>query len=225
MNRYWVALAATSIVATPATAATPRDGLTSAAFSARDKAAALAMIAKADEGAKAILARAPGDREAQLVRAMSLAYRAKLQRGRSEAVEAGRLFGVLATADPRDPEAQAAVGAWHIDAVTDLGGFVAGTVLGAKKATGLAALDRAVTLGGNRAMFPALAGLLRLALDPQDAKARALAEAGAKGATPTVLDQILQRNAAAVLVPLRAGNTKLAGALAKQLLPFGRLAR
>jgi hypothetical protein len=32
---------------------------------------------------------------------------------------------------------------------------------------GLAALDRSVALGGNRAMFPGLAALLRLSLNPK----------------------------------------------------------
>jgi len=72
-------------------------------------------------------------------------------------------------------------------------------------------------------MFSGLAALLRLVLDANDARARALAESAARGTTPTALDQIMQRAAAAVLVPLRAGDTRAAAALAKQLLPFGRL--
>lgn len=204
-------------------AATPRDTLAQAAFSASDKATALARIGQAKAAVDAVLARAPGDHEARLLSAMALGYRAKLNRSRGDAVEAGKLFAAIAAANPRDAEAQAAVGAWHLDAVTALGGMMAGVALGAKKAPGFAAMDRAVALGGDRAMFSGLSALMRLALDANDARARALAEAAARGTTPTALDQIMQRAAAAVLVPLRAGNTRAAATLAKQLLPFGRL--
>ncbi|WP_240499954.1 hypothetical protein [Sphingomonas montana] len=219
------ALCAIALVASPVVAASPRDILTTAAFGARDKAAALAQLAQAEAGANAALARNPGDREAQLTKAMAIGYRAKLTKSRADAVDARDRFNALAAANPRDPEAQAIVAGWNIDAVTAVGGFMAGTVLGAKKATGLAALDRSVALGGNRAMFPGLAALLRLTLDGADPKARGLAEASLRGATPTALDRMIQRSANAVLVPVRAGNAKAAQALAKQLLPFGRVAR
>jgi len=223
--RVATSVCAVVLLATPATtlAATPRDTLTQAAFSSGDKATALARIGQAKSAVDAVLARAPADREARLLSAMALGYRAKLNRSRGDAVEAGKLFAALAAANPRDPEAQAAVGAWHLDAVTALGGMMAGVALGAKKAPGFAAMDRAVALGGDRAMFSGLSALLRLALDANDAHARPLAEAAARGTTPTALDQIMQRAATAVLVPLRAGNTRAAASLAKQLLPFGRI--
>ncbi len=225
MFKQMSALCAIALVASPVVAASPRDILTTAAFGARDKAAALAQLAQAEAGANAALARNPGDREAQLTKAMAIGYRAKLTKSRADAVDARDRFNALAAANPRDPEAQAIVAGWNIDAVTAVGGFMAGTVLGAKKATGLAALDRSVALGGNRAMFPGLAALLRLTLDGADPKARGLAEASLRGATPTALDRMIQRSANAVLVPVRAGNAKAAQALAKQLLPFGRVAR
>jgi hypothetical protein len=220
---YTVCAAALLAVPAAALAATPRDTLAQAAFTPSDKGTALARIDQAKAAVDAVLARAPADREARLLSAMAIGYRAKLNRSRGEAIEAGKQFAALAAANPRDPEAQAAVGAWHLDAVTALGGMMAGVALGAKKAPGLAAMDRAVALGGDRAMFSGLSALLRLALDANDARARALAETAARGTTPTALDQIMQRAAAAVLVPLRAGDTRAASALAKQLLPFGRL--
>ena len=218
------ALCAVMLVAAPAIAATPRDILTNAAFNSRDKAGALAQVAQAEAGANAVLARTPGDREAQLTKAMAIGYRAKLTRSRGDAVDARERFTALAAANPRDAEAQAVLGAWHIDAVATLGGFMANAALGAKKATGLAALDRAVALGGNRALFSGASALLRLSLDGADPKARAQAETAVKAATPTAIDRAFQRGAAAVLVPLRAGNAKAAQTLAKQSLPFGRVA-
>lgn len=224
MLRLPIAICAAALVSTPVAAATPRETLTQAAFAVRDKAVALAHIASAEAATDAVLTRAPRDREANLVHAMAIGYRAKLSRSRADAVAAGKMFAALAAADPRDPEAQAAVGAWHLDAVSQLGGMIAGMALGAKKAAGLEAMDRAVALGGERAMFSGLAALLRLSVDARDARALRLAEAAARGSTPTPLDQVMKRAAGAVLIPLRSGDTKAAATLAKQLLPFGRLA-
>jgi hypothetical protein len=212
-------------MAVPATSATPREVLTDAAFQTRDKATALAQIGQAEAAANAILARTFENSEAKLMRAMAIGYRAKLNRNRHDALATRKMFDALAAADARNAEVQAAVGAWHIDAVTELGGFVAGAALGAKKATGLAALDRSITLGGTRAMFPGLAALLRLSLNPKDARARGLAEAASHGTTPFELDKIMQSSARAILVPLRAGDGRAAQRLAKQLLPLGRISR
>lgn len=216
-------MGAAMVIAAPALASTPRQILTEAAFQARDQATALAQVAQSEAAANAILARVPNDREASVVRAMAIGYRAKLTRNRADALAARKLFTALVAADPRDPEAEAAIGAWHLDSVAALGGLVAGMVLGAHKADGTAAMDRAVGLGGGRAMFPGLAALLRLALDPADARARVLAEEASRGSTVYPLDRLMQRSAAAVLVLLRAGDKRGAQNLAKQLLPFGRL--
>ena len=131
--------------------------------------------------------------------------------------------------DHRDPDGPCHLNvhtAGHdgLDAVAQLGGFMARTMLGAKRETGLAEMDRALRLGGNRALFPAMAALTRIQTDRGDiAAARTLAQAATTGATPTGLDRMLQRAAAAVLVPLRQNDGRGAQALAARLLPFGRL--
>ena len=219
------ALIAIPALAVPLLAATPRQILTEAAFQSRDKASALALIDEADRGAAALLARDGSNHEAALIRAMALGYRAKLTRSRRDAVAARRLFEHFAAVSPNDADAAAAIGTWHLDSVIALGGFVAGMAIGAKKATGLAMMDRAVALGGNRALFPGLAALLRLAIDPADPRGRALAETASAAKIVLPIDTIMQRNAAALLVPLRAGDRGATQALAKQLLPFGRLKR
>ncbi|WP_340315269.1 hypothetical protein [Rhizorhabdus argentea] len=220
-----LAFLAIPILAVPLPAATPRQILTEAAFQSRDRASALSLIAEADRGAAALLARDASNHEAALVRAMALGYRAKLTRSRADAMAARRLFERFAAADPRDPDAAAAIGAWHLDSVIALGGLVAGMAIGAKKSTGLAMMDRAVALGGNRALFPGLAALLRLSIDPADPRGRALAETASTAAVVVPIDRIMQRSAAALLVPLRSGDRGATQALAKQLLPFGRLKR
>ena len=206
-------------------AATPRETLLDAAFQTRDKGAALAQIDQADRAAAAALARNPDNDEAVFVRAMALGYRAKLTRNRSDALAARHRFDALATAKPRDAEAVAAIGTWHLDSVVELGGMIAGMAIGAKKATGYAMMDRAVALGGGRAMYAGLAALLRIAIDPADPRGRALAEQAAIGSVGQPIDRVFQRAGTAVLGPLRAGKPKEAQKLARQLLPFGRVAR
>ncbi|KQX20178.1 MULTISPECIES: hypothetical protein [unclassified Sphingomonas] len=221
----FVLMASLVAMASPLQAAAPRQLLAEAAFVARDKAVALGQIAEAERVAAAVLAREPGNREAAFARAMALGYKAKLARHRGEALEARRLFEALAADDPRDAEAAAAVGTWHLDSVIDLGGLVAGMAIGAKKAIGFAMTDRAVALGGNRATYAGLAALLRLAIDPDDPRGRSLAERAAAAATPQPLDRVFQRSAVAILASLKGGNDKATQKLARQLLPFGRLDR
>ena len=113
-----------------------------------------------------------------MARAMATSYRAKLTRSRADALSAKAQFEALVAKNPRDPEAQVALGAWHLEAVGSLGGLVARAALGARKDTGLDATDRAVALGGDRALFRGIAALLRLSLDPRDPLGASLAECG-----------------------------------------------
>lgn len=207
----------------PAVAASSRDLLTQAVFTARDKASALAQIAVAEASANALLARLPGDTDALLTRAMAIGYRAKLTRSRRDALEARAQFEALVARNPRDPEAQAVLGGWHIDAVAALGGLAARGVLGARKATGYAATDRAILLGGDRALFTGLAALLRLSLDPADPRGAILARQAAHGATPTLLDRMMQRRATEMLAALQRGDPRFVQTLARRMLPLGQI--
>lgn len=206
-----------------ATAASARDLLTRASFAEASEETALARIGEAQLAAAAALRRTPTDQEALLMQASALGYRAKLTGNRGEAIDARKRFEALVAHDPRNAEAQMALGAWHVGAVNRLGGFVGRTVLGAQKKVGFDALDRSVALGGNHALYPGLAALLHLELDPTDPRGRALAEVAAHAGTSTVLDRIMQRACVAVLASIRAGNEGATKALASRLLPFGRL--
>ena len=157
------------------------------------------------------------------MQAMAIGYRAKLTGNRTEAIAARRQMDSLVARFPRNPEAQAALGAWHVGVIVKLGRFVGRAAAGAQKGVGYDALDRAVALGGNRAMFSGLAGLLRLELDPDDPRGRALVETASAAPAPTAIDGFIRRAAAAVLVPLRAGRAKEAKLLADKLLPFGQI--
>lgn len=212
-------------VAAPVSAEVPngREALTQTAFFARDKASALAQIASVEAAAVATLARSPADADALMTRAMATSYRAKLTRSRADALSARDQFEAIARRNPRDAEAQAALGAWHLNAVVSLGTLMARGALGARKADGLESLDRAIALGGERALFPALEGMLQLAIDGTDAGAAALLARAAKGSTPTPLDRILQRHAVQLAAVVQGGDAKLIQALAKRLLPLGQI--
>lgn len=212
-----------ALVSAPADAESPRETLTKASFGERDKAVAITRVVAARHAAAARVKAAPDDREAVLMRATAIGYHAKLTGSRSEAIAARKAMEALIARDPRNAEANLALGAWHLGAVNKLGRMVGRAAVGAHKATGLAALERAVALGGDRAFLTGLSALLRLQIDPADARGRALAEAATRGATPTALDRIMQRAAAAVLVPLRAGDRRRTRTTASRLLPFGQL--
>lgn len=215
-------ITAAVVAAAPAAAVGPRDLLTTAAFATTDKAQALALVRQALAEADAMIAANPHDREGQLQRAFAIGYRAKLTRTPGDAKLSRRLFEALVAQNPRDAEFQMAIGGWHLDAIAD--GFITSTVLGARREAGLDGIAKAVGLGGDHAFFRAFAAMMRIRLDAKDVSvARALAEQAAAAATPTQLDRIAQRDAQALLIPLRAGDGRAAAALARKLLPFGRL--
>jgi len=206
----------------PVAAQSAREILTQASFSDSDEASALRRVTTAYAVAGSALTRKPDDREAQLMRATALGYRAKLTGNRADAIAARRQFEAMVAQNPRDAEAQLALGAWHVGAVKKLGSIVGRAAVGAQRSVGLASLDRAVALGGDRALFTGLSALLRLELDPRDPRGRALAETAARGGVTTPIDRILQRAATMILTPLRTGDTQATRKLASQLLPFGR---
>jgi len=225
IHRAFAFAAAAVIACAPAAAAeTPRDILMGAAFTVPDKATALARIDRALKLAEAALARNSKDADARLQRAMAISYRGKLTRSRADVLAARRDFEALAAANPRHAEVQLALAGWHLESVAELGGLVARTALGARKATGLQTLNRALALGGNRALFPAFASMIRIQADPADvAGARRLAETALKADASNPVDRMMQRQAAALLPALRKGDGKAAARSAKLLLPFGRV--
>jgi hypothetical protein len=204
---------------------TPRDTLTRVAFTVRDRSSALAGIATADAAATAALARTPSDRDALMVRAMASSYRAQLGHSRADALEARKMLERLVASDPRDAEAQVALGGWHIGGVAALGSMMAGMMLGAKKTLGLAAVDRGVALGGNRAMVAGVAGLLRLELDASDLRGRQLVtQAATRADCSTYADRMMQQHAQTMLGVLKGGDDTAIRKAAARLLPMGQLA-
>lgn len=223
-NGFATAFAMFSLaIAAPVLADTPRELLTVAVFDSRDVPTALVRVDRAQAAATAILQRDPGNEEAAVVQATAFGYHAKLTGSRTEVAAARKRFEALVARYPRDAEAQVALGAWHLGVVNKVGAFFGRAAVGAQKSVGFAATDRAVALGGNRALILGLAALLRLQLDPNDARGAALAAAGARGATPTPGDRIMQRACVAVVAALRQNDDKATKRLAARLLPLGQL--
>lgn len=208
----------------PAFAETPREMLTTAAFQSGDKASALALITRAIAASDKVLAARPGDHEALLQRGVAIGYRAKLTRNRADARASLGIFEALAAKDPRDAEAQMVIAGWHLDAIDQLGGFVARAALGAKAQVGETALSRAVALGSRQAFYLGLGAMMRIRQDSRNVgEARKWAEAAALAPAPTPLDALIKRSAVAMLPALRANDGKAAAAMARKLLPFGKL--
>ncbi|QBM74335.1 hypothetical protein E2E30_00155 [Sphingomonas sp. AAP5] len=212
------------LLAVPSVAAADsgRETLIQTAFVVRDRGAALSQLASVEAAAASALAKTPGDSEALLSRAMATSYRAKLTHSRTEALSAKAQFEALVAKNPRDPEALAALGAWHLSAVKALGAMVARGGLGARKAVGLEVIDRALAAGGDRALFPGIAGMLRLAIDPGDARGMALIGQAVHASAATTIDRLMQRRAAQLELVLKGGDAKLIQALANRLLPLGQ---
>jgi tetratricopeptide (TPR) repeat protein len=201
-----------------------RDILTSAAFTPSNSATALTRINQALAAADAAIKQNPADHSARLQRALAISYRGKLTRSRTDLIAARRGFEAAVAADPRNPEAHMALAGWHLGIVIELGPLVARTMMGARTATGLAALNRSLALGGDRASISSLASLQRIQIDPADvAGARRLAEIAAAASAPTAFDRAMRRQATVLVASLRGGNGRTAAATAKLLMPFGRV--
>lgn len=205
------------MLSAPAVAQDPRDLLTHAAFEDRNRDIALARV---DRVRALALARAADDQDSAVLAAIAQGYRAKLTGSRSEATAARKQFEAVATRYPRNPEAQLGLAAWHLGVINRVGRFV-GRLVGAQRGIGLAALERSVTLGGNRAMFAGLAGMMLIESNPGDKRGKSLIETASNAATPTSLDRVVQRSSTLVLGTLRRGKKKEAQVLADRLLPFG----
>jgi len=222
VRRLLAAAVAASIVAAPLAAATPREMLATAALATTNRDQAMGLVNQALAATQAQLSANPGDKEAQIQHAVAVGDHAKLTKSPGEAKQARALFEAFAAANPRDPEAQFAIACWHLDTLA--AGFLATTVLGAKKEIGLGALNRAVALSNGRPFITGFAALLRIRYDPNDTgTALQLAQMAVAGPAPTSLDRYGQKAAQTVLGPLKAGDGKSAAALARALLPFGRL--
>jgi hypothetical protein len=146
-----------------------RSVLAVAAYRTADKAHAKQLCDNAAQLADMALAKRPGYAPALLQKGISIGYIAKLERSPSLARQARKLMDQARGLAPADPLTWAALGGWHGESVATLGGFLAGTALGAKKSESLRAFDAALAREGTGATVPTFYAFTLLALDADNA--------------------------------------------------------
>ncbi|MBZ6377753.1 hypothetical protein B5C34_03310 [Pacificimonas flava] len=175
--------------------------LVEAAYRTADEAAALATLEAALAEANRALALAPAHENARLQKAAALGYRAKLTRSRSDAKAARALFREIVTDNPRSAAGWAGLGGWHGEAVTNIGKFMAGTMLGAKTDSALEAFSRAHRLAPDDPVISTLYAINAIGLKERDSAAeiRALLEPVARGTGGGPLAELMRANARKLL--------------------------
>jgi hypothetical protein len=201
-----------------------RATLSIAGYQTSEKDRALALVAAAEKDFDTALARAPGNVDAQLQKTVAIAYRAQLTKGVGLAKDTRRRLEAIRTAHPDNSLVWAVLGGWHGGAVATVGSFVAGTVLGAKKAEMercyAQALKLAPSLPSNRTFF----AISLLDLDPGNAPRAASVLKGIE-ALPAQdgFEALLKRQGIELAAALAKGDQKAAQATARKLKAFSRL--
>ncbi|MGI4879198.1 MAG: hypothetical protein ACRYG4_17120 [Janthinobacterium lividum] len=198
--------------------------LTIAGFEVTDKARARAMIDQADHDFDAALAKAPNSIDAQLQKATAIGYKAKLTKSPGLAKDTRERFEAVIARDPNNALAWASMAGWHAGAVSTLGRFVAGAVLGATSKVAFADFETAMAKDPRSPVHPAFYALTLLDLGTENApRATELLRLASRLQGRDAYENLLRRGATQVLVPLMADDLKGAQTLARRLLPFGKL--
>jgi hypothetical protein len=202
-----------------------RATLSIAGYQTSDKDRALAQVAAAERDFDAALARAPGNVDAQLQKAVAIAYRAQLTRGVGLAKDVRRRFEAIRNAHPDNSLVWAALGGWHGGAVATVGSFVAGTMLGAKKAEMERCYAQALKLAPGLPSTRTFFAITLMDLDPGNAS-RAAAVLKGIDALPAGdgFEAMLKRQGIELAAALAKGDAKAAQATARRLKAFSRLA-
>lgn len=214
--------AVTPASTTPDLIAAGRAAAVQAAYLTSSKDAARTLLLRSDAQLRAALAKSPDDPEAVLHLAITTGYLAKLDRTPALAKQARQGMEFVLARRPADGLALAALGGWHGESVATLGGFLAGTVLGAKRGEFVRLFDRALAADPASPVVPAFYASTLLALGAGSApRARVLLERAVALRPADAFAALVQRNARAILTPLAAGDIAAARAAAKRLSPLG----
>jgi hypothetical protein len=201
-----------------------RAALVQAAYGTADKAKALDLIAAAERDFDAALLKAPNNSDAQFQRAVATGYRAKLTKSPGLGKESRKGFEAYRTARPNDALGWAAVAGWHGGAIATLGSFMAGTMLGAKKAEVETGFKQAFKLDPTNPVHRVFAAQTLLDLDAGNA-ALAAATLQGVGQLPARdgYEAMLRAQGVQIAAALKAGDAKAAQALSRRLAAFGSL--
>lgn len=202
-----------------------RAQLSIAGYQTSDKARALALVAAAERDFDAALARAPSNVDAQLQKAIAIAYRAQLTRGIGLAKDTRRRFEAIRAAHPDNSLVWGALGGWHGGAVATVGSFVAGTVLGAKKAEMERCYAQALKLAPGLPSTRVFFAITLMDLDKDNAKRAAGLLKGLE-ALPAQdgFEAMLKRQGLELAAVLAKGDAAAAQATARKLKAFSRIA-
>ncbi len=209
----------------PALILAGRATLILASFDTPDRDRAKAMVDAADHDFDAALALAPSNVEAALMKAQSVGYRGKLSKSPGLAKETRARMEAVLKRDPNYGLAWASLAGWHAGAIATLGKFLAGTVLGASSKVAVADFETALAKDPRNPIHPAFYGLTLLDLSTDNgARATQLLQTVQRLPARDAYEDLLKRETAQVLPLLTSGDVKGAQALARRLLPFGKLA-
>ena len=202
-----------------------RSLLAIAAYRTADKARALALIDQAGKLASSAMGGNARNVDALLQSAIAVGYRAKLTNSPGDGKMARKMMEQARGLDPSNALAWASIGGWHGESVVTLGGFLAGTMLGAKKGEFIKAFDKALTLDRVNPSFPTFYAFTLLGLDAANApRARELLSRAVALPATDGFEALLKSKAQQVLPLLQKGDVAGARALVKQHQAFGLLA-
>lgn len=202
-----------------------RAQLSIAGYQTTDKGRALALVGAAEADFDKALARDPGNVQAQLQKAVAIAYRAQLTRAIGLAKDVRRRFEAIRAAHPDNSLVWGALGGWHGGAVATVGSFVAGTVLGAKKAEMERCYAQALKLAPGLPSTRVFFAITLLDLDEANAaRAAGLLKGLENLPAPDGFEAMIKRQGLELAAALARGDAAAAQATARKLKAFGRIA-
>lgn len=201
-----------------------RAALVQAAYGTTEKAKALELIASAERDFEAALLKSPGNADALFQKSVATGYRAKLTTSPGLGKESRRGFEAYRTARPNDALGWSAIAGWHGGAIATLGGFMAGTVLGAKKAEVESGFSQAIKLEPTNPVHRVFFAQTLLDLDTDNAlKAAATLQGVGRLPARDGYEAMVRAQGVQIAAALQAGDVKAAQALSRRLSAFGTL--
>lgn len=201
-----------------------RATLVVAAYQTTDRARANILIDQAIDDAGRAIAAYPGHEEGQLQLAIAVGYHAKLNRSPKEGRDARKLMEKVLRQAPENAYAWALLGGWHGESVADIGSFLAGTVMGARKSEAIRNFEEALRRDPNNPTFPILFAFTLVRLDEKNwPQVRQLLLRASQQKATDGFQSLLQAQGRNVLITLDSAGEKAAKTLVKRYQPFGQI--
>ena len=198
--------------------------LVDAAYHETSKSEALAKLEAAIADADKGLALDAGSSDARLQKAIALGYRGKITKSRGDAKAAEEMIEAVIKRDPKNAMAYAALGGLHGEAVSNLGKFLAGTMMGSSAEKSMRAFQTATELAPTDMTIRALYAVNVIAMKQMDQKARvkALLTPVVKAPAKGEMGAVMKATARDMLAALNAGDDHTLKRIAWKARPFDR---